>query len=420
MTDILQGKRLLLLGGSSWADAIKAFADAHGIVLVATGNDSSAGIFNIASEGYNVDSTDHEAMKRLIREKHIDGVYMGGSEKVISQACHYVNELGLPCYCTPEQWEAMQNKEKFKSLCCQFGLPCTREYQLDSTDIAYPVIAKPTDGHSGIGITVCNNAEELQAGYAAAKEASPSGTAIIEQLVHNDSIYAFYTFSDGKAVFSAMDTKYSVKYTNPDAYVACLHLFESSHKEGFRSRYEDKLLAMFRHLGIKEGSMWIEVFFHRGHYYFNEPGFRYAGHVSIYPVEYFSGINQLAADITFALTGKSQTRDNMSLFTHDVPRKRYYCMYYMQLQYGHIAAIKGVEELRRMPECARLTICKEVGDDIRGPRTLAQILGSVHLVYDSVEELRQIVSKVHQTLHVTDTSGHEMFTQVIDWKKVVI
>ena len=420
MNDTLKGKRLLLLGGSGWTDAIKAFASAHDIVLVATGNDSSADIFKIADECYNVDSTHHEAMKRLIRDKHIDGVYMGGSEKVIAHACHYINELGLPCYCTPGQWETLQNKEKFKALCQQFGLPCAKEYYLDSGDINYPVITKPIDGHSGIGVSICNNMRELEAGYATACHASPSGTAIIEQMVCNDSIYAYYTFSNGKAILSAMDSKYSVKYTHPDAYVACLHLFESSQKDEFRRRYEDKLLAMFRYLGIREGSIWIEVFYHQGHYYFNEPGFRYAGYVSIYPVEYFSGINQLASDITFALTGKSRIDDNMSLFTSAVPRKRFYCMYYMQLQYGKIAMIDGVEKLRSMPECARLTISKDIGDSIDGPRTLSQILGSVHLVFDTVEELREIVDRVHRTLHVTDTDGREMFVSMIDWKKVVI
>ena len=420
MTDTLKGKRLLLLGGSGWKDSIKAFASAHDIVLVATGNDSSADIFKIAEESYNVDSTDHDAMKQLIRDKHIDGVYMGGSEKVISHACHYINELGLPCYCTPEQWEALHNKENFKALCQQFGLPCAKEYYLDSGDINYPVITKPVDGHSGLGITICNNVRELEAGYATACNVSPSGTAIIEQMVYNDSIYAFYTFSNGKAVLSAMDSKYSVKYTNPDVYVACLHLFESSQKDDFRRRYEDKLFAMFSHLGIREGSMWIEVFYHQGHYFFNEPGFRYAGHVSIYPVEYFSGINQLASDITFALTGKSQIHNNMSLFTSAVPRKKFYCMYYMQLQCGQIESIDGVDELRRMSECARLTICKNVGDNICGLRTLEQILGSAHLVFDSVEELREIVDRVHRTLHVTDTDGREMFISMIDWKNVII
>lgn len=96
----LKGKRLLLLGGSLWKDAIQDYAKNKDITLIATGNDQSAGIFQIAEERYDVDSTNEEAMKRLIVDKNIDGVYIGGSETVCSIACKYLNELGLPCYCT--------------------------------------------------------------------------------------------------------------------------------------------------------------------------------------------------------------------------------------------------------------------------------------------------------------------------------
>lgn len=74
----LKGKRLLLLGGSMWKDAISDFAKENEIVLIATGNNRNAGIFEIADECYDVDSTDSHGMKCLILEKKIDGVYMGG------------------------------------------------------------------------------------------------------------------------------------------------------------------------------------------------------------------------------------------------------------------------------------------------------------------------------------------------------
>lgn len=102
-------KRLLLLGGSQWKDAIKLYADEYGVTLLATGNDQSAGIFEIADEKYNVNSTDADAMKKLILDSKVDGVYMGGSETVINSACKYLNEIGLPCYCTHEQWKLFQH-----------------------------------------------------------------------------------------------------------------------------------------------------------------------------------------------------------------------------------------------------------------------------------------------------------------------
>ena len=144
----LKGKRLLILGGSLWKEAIKQFAVEHEIVLIATGNDRSAGIFEIADEKYEVNSTDAESMKRLIKEKKIDGVYMGGAEVVIGAACQYLEELGIPCYCTYEQWNMLQNKKNFKELCIRNRLPVVPKYEFQNGDIrlandVFPVITKP-------------------------------------------------------------------------------------------------------------------------------------------------------------------------------------------------------------------------------------------------------------------------------------
>jgi len=155
----LKGKRLLLLGGSLWKEAIEDFARRHGIVLVAAGNNPDAGIFEIADEGYCVDSTDATMMKKLIVSKQIDGVYMGGSETVISAAVRYLNELGPPCYCTEHQWQQIQNKENFKKLCSEHGLPVVEQYSLSlhdienqAIDIEFPVVTKPADGSGSSGV----------------------------------------------------------------------------------------------------------------------------------------------------------------------------------------------------------------------------------------------------------------------------
>ena len=52
-----------------WKDAISDFAKENEIVLIATGNNRNAGIFEIADECYDVDSTDSHGMKCLILEK---------------------------------------------------------------------------------------------------------------------------------------------------------------------------------------------------------------------------------------------------------------------------------------------------------------------------------------------------------------
>ena len=423
MNDELRGKRLLLLGSSVWKDELRHFADEHGIILIVVGN-RAAPLDEVADELYRVDSTDHDAMKQFIKTHNIDGVFMGGSEMIVSHACEYINELGYPCYCTKEQWDVLADKSRFKALCQLFGLPVAKAYsphdfipvQEVTVENVFPVVTKPVDGCGGEGISVCHHIKELQEGYAKAKAASRSGNAIIEQFVSNDSIKVFYTFSQGVPHYTTMATKYPVRFDNPETYVSTLYLFESSCADDFRHRFEDRLFRMFSNLGIREGSLWIEVFKNGDDYCFNEAAFRYMGQVSFYPVNYLTGVNQLAADITYALTGKSQTMGHRSLIGDDVPRKKYYCMYCPQLADGRIESIEGINNCRKIPECVYAFFQKSEGDEISGQHTLFHVLGCIHLVFDTIDELRQLIRKVQQTIHVTSTQGQEMLRDMIDWE----
>lgn len=406
----------MLLGGSMWKDAIKAFANEHQITLIATGNDTSAGIFQIAEECYNINSTDADAMKKLIHDAKVDGVYMGGSEPVINVACKYLNDLGMPCYCTKEQWDFLQEKDKFKSLCLKFDLPCVPRYELTSSNIDYPVITKPTDGCGSNGFSVCRNAEELQQGYKMAAEASPTGRVLIEKFVKNDSVVVFYTFSNGRMHFSGLENKFPVKYEGHESYVAGLHLFESRFAQEFRSKFDNKLEKLFNSLGIKEGSLWIEVFHDGDNYYFNEVGFRYSGSVSVYPVDYFYGINQVASDIYYALTGKSEIFTHASLIDKTVPRKKYYAIFNAHMLPGIVSSIEGVDKIRQMPECVFIADTKHVGDNVKATGTVAQIFAFIHFVFDSMDECKSMIEKIYSDIHVCDSNGKELMYNMIDWK----
>ena len=415
----LNGKRLLVLGGSLWKQAIRDYADQNGIILISAGL-YPAGIDSIAEEVYRIDTTDKAVMIPFIKEHQIDGVYMGGSELIISHACQYINDLHLPCYCTKDQWDFLQEKDRFKALCMRFGLPCVPRYELDSNIIDYPVITKPTDGCGSNGFSVCRNYEELKQGYKVAAEASPTGRVLIEKFVKNDSVVVFYTFSNGRMVFSGLENKYPVKYEGHGSYVAGLHLFESQYVNDFRSRFDDKLEKMFSSLGIKEGSAWIEVFHDGEDYYFNEVGFRYSGSVSIYPVDYFYGINQVSSDIYYALTGNSSIFNHSSLIKKDLQRKKHYAIFNAHMLPGTIASIDGVEIIRQLPECVFIAVTKHVGDSVKATGTVAQIFAFIHFVFDTIEECREIIDRVYSEVHVVDHDGNELLCNMIDWNSHVI
>lgn len=417
----LSGKRLLILGGSMWKDAIKRYATENNITLIATGSNQNAGIFEIADEKYSVDSTNIDEMKKLIIEKQIDGVYMGGSEPVITQACKYINELGLPCYCSPTQWEQLQDKSLFKELCIKFGLPVAQKYDATPDNLEtivptsdFPVITKPTDGCGSSGFSKCNNIEELKKGYRIAAEASPTGSVIVEKFVKNNSVVVFYTFSNGKIYFSGLEDKYPVLHKNKGTYVAGLHVFESKNTCEFRDKFESKLQALFADIGIKEGSAWIEVFFSDGKFYFNEVGFRYSGSVSIYPVDYLYNINQVASDIYYSLTGESRIFGHRSLINPRISRNKHYCMYTLHLSKGKIKKIEGIKNVLSWDNVVFISETKNENDTILETGSISQAYAFIHFVCDTADECRETIAKLHDTVHVTDENGDEMVMKMLD------
>lgn len=417
----LKDKRLLILGGSLWKEGIKQFCDEYGITIIAAGNDPTSGICDIAAEYYNINSTDSSAMKQLIKEKRIDGVYMGGNEPVIAVACQYIKELGLPCYCTKEQWDALQNKGQFKELCVKYGLPVVHRFELDKVkDSDFPLITKPADGCGSHGFSVCKNKKELASGYSKAEENSPTGSVIIEQFVPNDGIVVIYTVSDGKLIYSTMEDKYPVYFKDYGTYVGGLFNFESNLSDEFRSRYEEKLQKLINYLEIKEGNFWIEVFHNGDKYFFNEVGFRYGGSGSLYPVDYFKKINQVATDIYYSLTGKSRVNGFPLLYGKDTPQKNKYAIYPIFLKTGTISTIRGCDKLLDVPEVLNILPMKKEGGFIPDNGSFSQVAMLVHFVYNDTTELKEIIRTIHETLMVEDKYGGNMILQLLDTDSIYI
>lgn len=415
----LKGKRLLLLGGSLWKDAIRQFAETYGVVLLATGNNKSAGIFELARESFDVDSTNSKEMKRLISEQKIDGVYMGGSEPVIASACQYLNELELPCYCNPTQWHALQDKLQFKTLCHEYDLPVAKsfsvDFKMDNFGIAeedLPVVVKPVDACGGAGFSVCKNHEELKLAYKNAKKASPTGSVIVEQYVKNTSVVVYYTFCNGQAFYSCMEDKWPVHFDG-QGFIAGAHIFESPRSSDFRSKFERKLIRLFTELGIKAGSVWIEVFYSNGQYFFNEAGFRYSGSASMYPVDYLSGVNQVAVDCYYALTGQSVLNGFFSLIPQTSIRKKYYCIYLVPLNPGVITKIAGFEELARDTEFVKVIYAKKKGDIIKPSGNLSQNFAFLHFVFNTEEDFQEIIHRISKKTVVIDENGNNMIRPML-------
>lgn len=399
MQDI-RGKRLLLLGSNVYKELIKQIADTYGIKLIFAGLYPGE-LDEIADEVYRIDTTDANVMIPFIRSHQIDGVYMGASEFIISSVCDYINEIGLPCICNSEQWKILQNKRTFKQLCKKFDLPITPDYEYQKDKIlSYPVIVKPVDGCGSEGLYECSSFEEIEDAYKKAQLCSKTQEVIIEKKIKNDAIYVYYTMTNGRISLDLTEDTHGVSEEN-GSFTKSIYFAPSSFEKEFILLYDNKIRSMISSIGLQNGDIWFEVFHSEGKYYFNESGFRPAGHKSMYPVQYFSNINQIASLIYYNLTGVGERLTYPRLYSTDYKAENY-CIYPLHGKRGIIKDIMIDRELYIHPNIIVISIQRHSGDNIQNDKDFHSIIGFVHFVFNTKNECINLIDMIHEKIKITD------------------
>ena len=216
--------------------------------------------------------------------------------------------------------------------------------------------------------------------------------------------------------FSGSEDKFPVHFKEQGSYVGGLFTFKSKYEDEYLNRFNSKVEKMFQSIGVKEGAIWIELFHDGDNYYFNEVGFRPGGSVSIYPVDYMSGINQLAADMHYALTGESKVYGHTSLIPLSYERGLNYAVYPIFVRAGVISEIKDLEMLDK--NVVFHTVTKPLGYNMEETGSFAQILILVHFIYRDKSDLLNWIEYLHNNIQVLDADGQNMVIRKLDVNEI--
>lgn len=396
-------KNLLLLGGGSWYKEIEKIAKKYSITLHALGNGKSP-IFRISNKVKILENVDEFEIKSYIKKNKIDGVYMGGNEKLIYEVSDVLRDLGLPVYYTKNQLDNLHNKLNFKELCQSFNLPVVKKYDAGCYNSLsfcnYPVITKPVDGSGSSGFSICNNRKELEDGIRKAKNSSISKEVIVEDYVNNSSIVVFYDINNGNIECVGIEDKQSIQYKNQQSFVARLLTFQSKYKNQFIESYDKQVKEMIQYLDVRHGTIWMEVFCDGNQFFFNEAGYRFGGTMSFFPINYLTGINQVEKEILFALTGSSYVSDPTYMFERQLQPYQKYSIYCLHCDSGKITDIAGLDQLENTKNIVKVILFKNVGDVINDTGTYNQVFGVVHFIHEDEKELNGIIKTIHNILKI--------------------
>lgn len=421
MNTTLKGKRLLILGGMRISCEIVRKAKAMGIyTIVADYNkiEDSPGK-QIADEAADLSVIDVEAVVAYVKKHEVDGVIVGFNDMLLPYYAEICENAGLPCYGTKELFEILIAKDKYKSLCRQFGVPTIPEYDINDTDIKYPVLVKPVDNSGSRGITICHDRQELEHAVLIGKEASKTGKVLIERYMDGREVTVFWTFQNGNYYLSALGNRHVKHNQGVDVIPLPVgYTFPSVYLPKYRLEVEDNCKRMFHHLGIKDGMMFMQCKVENGTCYVYDLGFRLTGSLEYKILERVCGYNPLEMMIEFALTGKMGEEDieDKAVPEFKTPAFNVSCL----SAPGSIKAITGIDDVKSFPEVEDVVIAHEVGETITEQMKglLAQITVRVLGSVKCKDDLLPVMQKIDNTIHIVGEQDEELLLSGIEYSDI--
>lgn len=424
----LDGKTLLVMDRTALAACAVRRAKEMGVRTIVANfyptEDSPSK--QVADEAIMIDISDIDAMLALIREKHIDGIFVGWTDSHLPFYAQICEKAGLPCCGTVEQFEILSNdKRRFKKECVKYGVPTIPEFTLDIDlkredldRIEYPVIVKPADESGSRGIRRCDNEQELVEYYTHLYHTSRSKKILCEKYISSeDEIFLHYTVQDGYPSLSNSFMKCKAKTENGAASSAILHMFSSPFIDLFRETAQPACDAMIRGLGIRNGMVMFQGFIQDNQFYFYESGLRMGGEQFYVFAKPLNGISSLDMMIEFALTGRITCGD---VKTQDNPKfSKSCCNYYITLKGGTIQEIHGLEEVLKMPQVLQNAVFHKIGDVIKDTNSLDRVIYRIHVMDENPEALAETLCRISKTLRIMAKEGYEMQIEELTYERAL-
>lgn len=411
-------KKLLIIGANSFFLDVVNVCRKKGIQSIILDNNPSAISKKYADIALNVDTYNKEAVLEVAKKYEIDGVFVGWSDHNLYTALYVAECMDIPFYATKEQLDLTTNKDEFKKLCIENGVPVFPEIEYTSELLedanTYPVIIKPVDSAGSKGITICKNKKELDEAYAKALELSFSKKIIIERAVKFQHVNIYYTIVDGEPYLSAMCDR-NVYYPDkscPPLPVALVH--PSKHLSEFQHKVDGKIKNMFKNIGMKNGVAFLQGFYDENskEFYIYEMGYRLNGGSTYFLIDYFSGYNQVEMLIEHALNMPISNKDKIKVA--DGSFKNEGIMLVLSVKPGKIKNISGVEEIKKKEDIIHVMQMYFVGDEINVPSGTSQAQIFMYIYIDKAEEesYKLTIDFIKNTLVVTDEADENILLNV--------
>lgn len=410
--DILNGKKLLVLGGSAYMVDPVLKAKSMGVYTIVTDwhELKKSPAKQVADEYWTISLMDYDQLVPKIKDNKIDGILTGFTDNFLLAYQHLCELTGLPCYATKEQLEWSLDKRLFKNKCREYNVPVVPEYDIQCFDKSkisaeHKVIIKPVDSSGSQGIYICDDPSEFEEKLKCSLDYSAKKQIVIERYMDCDDVSFEYKIQDGEITLTAICDRYIYKTPNEGSITSKL-IYPSKYTDTYLADVDKRVRKMFEAEGLRNGVLFMQAFVENGLFYFYEMGYRLSGGRHYIFTKNQNGESALEELIYFAITGKMSDKRISDIAN---PRFKEICSQLSIIcQSDKIARIVGFREVAEMHQVIDAIKMFKEGDVVGKQGTTSSIFAKLHVVVKDVDELDSLKKDIYSTLKVENEKGENL------------
>ena len=243
-------------------------------------------------------------------EENVDGIMAGYSETRVLLAAQLCKRLGKPFYATERLVEITRDKRSFKKLCAEYHVPIPKEYCTNGTweiedleKLQFPVIVKPADYGGHFGITICEDASQLDAAIEKALSCSENKTVVVEEYITGIEMCSIYNMSDGDIELALVNDKYQVQENGKTTILCHATVTPSKHVKEYMETVDPYIRDFLRGIEAKNGIAFFQMIAGEQGIRVFEMGYRLNGGNDQHTIEKYNHVNHMKMLISYSLTG---------------------------------------------------------------------------------------------------------------------
>lgn len=410
--------KLLIVGASIGQVPLLMKAKRRGIHVTVVSIPGNYACFPLADDIIYADIFDRELVVEEAKKRGITAVISDQNDLMAPTVAYVSEKLGIP----GNRFETVMtycNKNHFRDACDKAGVPCPKHKAVDSIDFDvaslgcdFPLMVKPADSQSSIGVKKVNNPEELNAALKVALEKSPTGSAIVEEFFEGREVVCEGFINEGKYyLLQFADRKY---FDLTDVLIPSQTIFPSTLGEELRNKivgYEQALAKnTMPSFAITHSEYLVNEL--TGEIRIVETALRGGGvYISSDLIPMATGI-----DINDVLLDKSLGIEvNVDeVFKNRSDRASAYVCFY--LPEGVIQSVSGVAELKALPFVSKAYIDDlTVGQQTMPPTYKGARMGPILLFGENRTLLVENIEKAQRILRIS-VNNQNGDIESIHWK----